>query len=107
MARLGDHIRVSVGELSGTPMTRVGRRVETFATLGNGALALIIDSYGMIAMCIEGRSAAEELRVAASDQVVLEAIDDDNPTGADDDTDGAGTSQPVSITSPVNLRISR
>jgi len=104
IARLGEHIRISVGELHGTPMSRVGRRVETFESLGNGALALIIDSYGMIAMCIEGRSAAEELRIGPSDQVVMEQVEDDNPGSAGDAT---GVTQPVSITSPVNLRISR
>lgn len=107
IARLGEHIRVSVGELHGTPMSRAARRVDTFDKLGSGAIALIIDSYGMISMCVEGRSASEELRVGASDQVVLEAIHDDNPGGNDETDDAAGVTQPVSITSPVNLRISR
>ena len=98
IAHLGEHIRVSVGELAGAPITRVGRRSTNVEQAGAGALSLLTDSYGMIALSVQRRSAAEELQIGASDQVVLQAIEDDNP-------DGGGS--PVAVSSPVNLRIKR
>jgi S-adenosylmethionine hydrolase len=95
VADLGDTIRVTVGELDGSPTSRVAKRVANFATLGTGAIGLVTDSYGMLALTLDRRSAAAELKIAASDQVVLEAVQDDNP------------GQTTSVTSPVNLRISR
>jgi S-adenosylmethionine hydrolase len=98
IAHLGEHIRVSVGELAGTPLTRVGRRLPDGEHSGAGSLSLVTDSHGMISLSVERRSAAEELRIGATDQVVLTAVEDDNAGGAE---------QPVEITSPVNLRIKR
>ena len=73
-------------------MRRVGRRATNFQDIGAGALGLVTDSYGMIALCFDRRSAAEELQISASDQVVLEDVGDENPTG---------------LSTPVNLRINR
>jgi len=92
VAGLGDTIKITVGETSGAGISRVTRRSDTFFGLGVGALGLVIDSYGMLALALDRRSAAEELRIGAHDQVVLEAVTDDN----------AGP-----LTSPVNLRIGR
>ncbi len=100
VVHLGEHVRVLVGELTGSPITRVGRRCEDFAQLGTGSVALLTDSYGMIALAIERRSAADELQIGPSDQVVLQAIADENPG-----FESGPASTPVS--SPVNLRISR
>ncbi len=101
VAHLGDHVRVIVGELSGAPLTRVAKRSATFQQIGAGALGMLTDSYGMIALCLERRSAAAELQIGASDQVVLEAVADDNPHGRDNDLAAPG------VISPVNLRIRR
>jgi len=86
-------VKITVGETSGTGATRVARRSDNFFALGTGALGLVTDSYGMLALALDRRSAAEELQIAAHDQVVLEPLGDDNAAG------------PVS--SPVNLRITR
>ena len=94
VAHLGDHIRVTVGELSGAPLTRVATLAANFSELGTGAVGLVTDSYGMLALCLDRRSAAQELRIGPSDQVVLEAVGDDDAHVA-------------SISSPVNLRINR
>jgi len=47
----------------------------TFADIGGG-IGLVVDSYGMLAVSLDRRSAAEELRLAAGDEVRLSRIDD-------------------------------
>jgi S-adenosylmethionine hydrolase len=54
-------------------------RVSSFAALGPGQPGLVLDSYGMLALCLDRRSAADELGLAAGDQVVL-ATGDDAPS---------------------------
>ncbi len=46
-------------------------RAASFAELGAGAVGLVLDSYGMLAIAMNQRSAADELGLAAGDQVVL------------------------------------
>ena len=95
VAHFGDRVRVTVGELSGQPTTRVAQLAANFQQLGTGIIGLVTDSYGMLALCLDRRSAAQELQIGPSDQVVLAAV----------------TSEPdavtASVTSPVNLRIKR
>ncbi len=79
----GDVLRVRIGspaEPSGTT-TRTATRATSFAALGPGAAGLVLDSYGMLAICLDQRSAADELGVAAGDQVLLTPIGDDQPVG--------------------------
>ena len=54
-------------------------RASSFAALGPGQPGLVLDSYGMLAVCLDRRSAAEELGLAAGDQVLLAALDDAAP----------------------------
>jgi S-adenosylmethionine hydrolase len=54
-------------------------RVTSFAALGPGQPGLVLDSYGMLAICLDQRSAAEELGLAAGDQVVLSSLERDAP----------------------------
>ena len=81
----GEVVQVQIG----TPVdpngvvTRSARRSATFADIGGG-IGLVTDSYGMLAICVDRRSAAEELGIAAADQVVLTPTD--------------GPTTPVSIT---------
>ncbi len=95
VAHLGEHIRVTVGELVGAPLTRVATLAANFSELGTGAVGLVTDSYGMLALSMDRRSAALELHIGPSDQVVLEAVID----GTDPRREA--------ISSPVNLRINR
>ena len=95
VAHFGDVVKITVGELTGTPNTRVAKRADTFFDLGAGALGLVLDSYGMLALCLDRRSAAQELCIGPSDQVVLEPVSDD----------GGSAGGAVSV--PVNLRIDR
>jgi hypothetical protein len=68
---------------------RVAARVRTFAEVGVGAVGLVDDGSGMVSMVLDQRSAADELGVAAGDQVALSAIEGDERSG---------------VTSPVQLR---
>jgi S-adenosylmethionine hydrolase len=58
-------------------VVRVVRRVAAFADLPGGALGLVVDSSGLLAIAMDRRSAAEELAVAAGDQVTISAADPD------------------------------
>lgn len=78
VAGLGEPISVRVGDQS-DPTVRSAARVERFADTGVGAIGLIIDAYGMLALTLDRRSAAEELGLAAGDQVVLAPGDAPTP----------------------------
>jgi hypothetical protein len=54
--------------------TRVARRVAAFADLDRAELGLVLDSYGLLALSLDQRSAAEELGLAAGDGVTLEPL---------------------------------
>jgi hypothetical protein len=69
-----ERVQVTVGET-----VRVARQVEAFARLGPGEVGLVLDSYGMYALALDRRSAADELHLAASDQVVLSRLTDGPP----------------------------
>ena len=49
-------------------------RAESFAAIGPGQAGLVLDSYGMLAVCLYRRSAAEELGLTAGDQVQLASL---------------------------------
>jgi S-adenosylmethionine hydrolase len=51
-------------------------RASSFAALVGGRVGLVLDSYGMLAVCLDQRSAAEELGLAAGDQVTLTPLGD-------------------------------
>ena len=57
--------------------SRLARRAVSYSELGPGSLGLIIDSYGLIALALDRASAADELGVAAGDQVVISAAEGD------------------------------
>jgi S-adenosyl-L-methionine hydrolase (adenosine-forming) len=52
---------------------RVVKRVRAFAELRSGQLGLVTDSYGLLALTFDRRSAAAELDLAPGDEVVLKA----------------------------------
>lgn len=54
---------------------RSAARVGTFGELTAGQLGLVVDSQGMLALTLDQRSAAAELRLDVGDAVVLAAID--------------------------------
>lgn len=60
---------------TGTSVRRAVR-ASSFAELTGGAVGLVLDSYGMLAVAMDQRSAADELGLAAGDQVTLVALGD-------------------------------
>lgn len=57
--------------------------VESFAALPAGGIGLVLDSYGMVAVAGNRSSAADELDLAAGDELTLRPPgDDDEPAGA-------------------------
>lgn len=68
---------------------RVATRQHTFADVGTGAVGLVVDSCGMLALVLDQRSAAAELGLGAGDQVTLSPLPD---------------GQPIGLTSPVTMR---
>ena len=64
-------IRIASPVDSAGSTVRAAVRAAGFAELGAGAVGLVLDSYGMLAIAMDQRSAAEELQVAPGDQVVL------------------------------------
>lgn len=51
---------------------RVAHRADSYAELGEGRLGLVVDSYGVLALALERRSAAAELGIAGGDEIILE-----------------------------------
>lgn len=52
--------------------TRVARRARTYAEIAAGEVGLVVDSYGLLAVCLDRGSAAEVLRLRPGDTVTLE-----------------------------------
>lgn len=50
---------------------RTARRARTFGDLKPGEVGLVVDSYGLVAIALDRRSAAEDLRLHAGDAVTL------------------------------------
>jgi S-adenosylmethionine hydrolase len=94
LAGVDARVRVSVGDL-GDPTVRVAAVAGAFAEVPTGAVGLVVDSYGMLALALDRRSAADELQVAAGDQVRITRLDDGD------------TSPGLPVTSPVELRPGR
>jgi S-adenosyl-L-methionine hydrolase (adenosine-forming) len=84
IADWGAQIQITFGESQ-----RVAQRQHTFADVATGAVGLVVDSCGMLALVLDQRSAAAELGIGAGDQVTLAHL-----------TDGAASS----VTSPVTMR---
>ena len=57
-------------------VVRSAVRATSYAELGGGAVGLVLDSSGLLAVSMDQRSAAEELGLDVGDQVTLTASDD-------------------------------
>ena len=69
VAAWGDQIRVRVGDT-----TRVATLTQSYGELGAGAIGLVVDSYGLLALSLDRRSAADVLGLGAGDAVRLEPL---------------------------------
>jgi S-adenosylmethionine hydrolase len=81
----GDRVQIEFGE-----STRVAFREHTFSAVPAGAIGLVVDSAGMVAIVLDQHSAAAELDLGVGSQVTL------SPVTADTDS--------VGVTSPVRMR---
>jgi hypothetical protein len=70
---------------------RTARRVRAYADLVPGELGLAVDSYGLLALVLDQRSAAVELGVAPSAAVTVSSLGDDGAP--------QGPSRPVTLRS--------
>lgn len=69
---LGDVIKVVLpGGGSRDDVVRVARVTDHYGAIDDGAPGLVVDSYGMLSLCIDRSSAAEVFGVAAGDAVLL------------------------------------
>ncbi len=82
--RDGVRVVVQAGEV-----TRVAERVRHAGQLGPGSVGLTVDPFGMLALVLERRSAADELQLVTTDQVTLTPL-------AEGDR-GPGATSPVTL----------
>jgi S-adenosylmethionine hydrolase len=75
IAPLGSTLRVRAHE-----STRRAVLASTYGDLSAGVVGLVVDSYGLLSLCVDRGSAALELRIDAGDEVRLELADDDSIT---------------------------
>jgi S-adenosylmethionine hydrolase len=72
----GDRVRVRAGDT-----VRTGKVCANYGEIGTGAVGLVVDSYGMLSVCLDRYPAAAELGLSAGDNVELSEIADDPPLG--------------------------
>ena len=85
VAHLGDRVQLRWGDDSRTAV-----RSDTYEGIDGATVGLVTDSYGMLAICMDRRSAAGELGLAVGTEVRLLAPGDD---------DGPGPrAQPITLT---------
>jgi S-adenosylmethionine hydrolase len=89
----GERVHVRVGS---SGRTRTAVRATAFDELGVGAVGLVLDSYGLLALAVARGSAAVELGLQAGDEIVLLPFDED----AAGDSADAGDRRAM----PVTLR---
>ena len=65
---LGERVLVRWGEKG----VRRAVRARTYAEIRPGELGLVVDSYGLVSLAFDRRSAADELKLGAGDSVIVE-----------------------------------
>jgi S-adenosylmethionine hydrolase len=79
VANLGTTLGVAFTAANGERVNRSAAIVPNFSAIGGG-IGLVIDSFGMLAICVDRGSAAESLSIGVGDAVTLSAHSE--PTGA-------------------------
>lgn len=74
LAVLGARVLVRAGET-----VRSAAVAATYGAIPSGQLGLVVDSYGLVSICFDRSSAAKELGLVASDEVILEGGGADTP----------------------------
>jgi S-adenosylmethionine hydrolase len=86
VAAMGPYVQVRWGN-----DVRTAQRQPTYEGIEAGQVGLVVDSYGMLSVCLGKRSASAELRMPVGTEVTLQAP-------VDDDTPPPTPSQPVTLT---------
>jgi S-adenosylmethionine hydrolase len=81
----------------GSPMSRTARRADTYGDLGPSDIGLVVDSYGLLSVCVVRGSAAAKLDLDAGHEIRLVRFDDDGG-------DGGAPADAAGVTSAVELR---
>lgn len=55
--------------------TRTAVRARSYSDLRSGQIGLVTDSYGLVSIALDRRSASEELRIASGDSVTIKAAE--------------------------------
>lgn len=71
-------IRISAPSLATGGTTRVVTRVSAFSEVATGAVGLVTDANGMLAVAMNQRSAADEIGIDDGDQVVISPLGEDS-----------------------------
>jgi S-adenosylmethionine hydrolase len=87
VAHLGPQVQVRWAD-----DVRTAVRRATYEGIDPGQVGLVVDSYGMLSICLGRRSAAAELRIGVGTEITLRAPGDDDPVAS------GPTSQPVTFT---------
>ncbi len=80
VSQWGSVLSLTYTTATGEAVTRSVQRTTSFEDIGGG-IGLVLDSYGMLAICMRQRSAADELQLAAGDAVQLRDAVGDSPVG--------------------------
>lgn len=80
---------------------RTVRRAGTYGSIPPGRIGLVVDSYGLLSICVDRQSAAEELGLDVGDALTIEALDSSGTAGDSDSPNNATTAAV-----PVSLRAS-
>lgn len=75
VASLGNKLSVGLTSPTGERSQRAASVVRNFAEIGGG-VGLVVDSFGMLALCVDRGSAADELSIAPGDSVRLSVLSD-------------------------------
>jgi S-adenosylmethionine hydrolase len=84
LSGFGDAVLLRFGE-----QVRTARRAHTYGAIGRGEVGLVVDSYGLVSVCLDRQSAALELGIHAGDEVKIEK----------------GEDRRIGVSSPVTLRL--
>jgi hypothetical protein len=75
IAELGPRVQLRWGD-----DVRTADRAATYEGITPGQVGLVVDSYGMLSVCLGKRSAAAELHMPVGTEVTLAAPSDDEPS---------------------------
>ena len=97
---LGDVVALRFGTV-----VRTAVRARTYGDLRAGQIGLVVDSYGLLSVCLDRANASVELGLGTGSAVTLDAPDDDPGSAPGGLTTAAGAG--AGRSTPVQLRATR